>query len=234
MWVTDDDRRVYRYVVGRNDYRELPKYATGRWNYVLGIDLGFNDDTAIVCVGWHDHDRTAYIIDCDKKPGLDITDAANWIRSWMRLYDSPYVVVDGANKQAVEEMRRRHGLPLIAADKRGKEDFTDLMNAEFAKGAIKLSPDCDALRDEYAHLSWDERAWKRGKRIEDPKAASHLCDAAAYAWRFSATYLSDDEPVEIARGTAEWHAQQEAELIARTERRVIATMDAEADLWRYA
>lgn len=179
MWVTDDDRRVYRYDPKRNDFDgKLPKYATGQWYYAMGVDLGFNDDTAVVVLAWHDHDRCVYVLDCDKRPGLDITATAQWIRSWANQYDSPYIVVDGANKQAVEEIRRRHNLALITADKRGKDDFTDLMNASFLSGTIKLSPQCEMLKEEYAHLSWDERAWKRGRRIEDPRASNHACFVA--------------------------------------------------------
>src|SRR5205085_11845215 len=63
-----------------------------------------------------------------------------------------------ANKQAVEEMRRRHDLPLRAADKTGKSDFIEIMNGEFIQGRIKLrGASCSQLAEEYAGLIWDER-----------------------------------------------------------------------------
>ena len=88
---------------------------------------------------------------------------------------------DGANKQAVEEMRRRHELPLRAADKTGKSDFIEIMNGEFIQAQIKLNPiRCSQLTDEYAGLIGDERTAKREER---PNCANDLADAALYAWR---------------------------------------------------
>lgn len=234
MWVTDDDRKVYRYAPIRNDYETLPKYQHGEWHYALGVDLGFNDDTAIVAIAWHDHDRCVYVLDAESRPGLDITDAANWIRAWAEQYGSPYIVVDGANKQAVVEMRRRHGLPLIAADKRGKAEFIDLVNAQLIKGEMKWSALCDGLREEAAHLAWDERAWKRGKRIEDPRAPQHKLDALLYSARFAYAYLAEAEPKETVRGTPEWDREQEREMLERAERRYLDAKQEQDDTWRYA
>src|SRR6267378_4269873 len=95
---------------------------------------------------------------------------------------------DGANKQAVEEMRRRHELPLRAADKTGKSDFIEIMNGEFIQARLKLNPiRCSQLADEYAGLIWDERSVKRE---EHPNCANDLADAALYAWRLCYSYLS--------------------------------------------
>lgn len=239
MWVTDDNRKVYRYAPVRNDYDGvLPKFATGEWHHAIGVDLGFNDATAVCVLAWHDHSRIVYVVDCDKRPGLDITEAANWIRSWAELYGNPYIVVDGANKQAVMEMRRRHGLPLIAADKRGKAEFIDLLNADFIQGYVKWSPSArEVLCDEAAHLSWDERAWKRKsgpKRVEDPRAEQHGLDAHLYGWRFVLAYLSEDEQPEVERGSIEWMKQEERDMLERAERRVLDAKQQNDDLWRYS
>jgi hypothetical protein len=48
-WVVDVSNKVYRYEEGRNAWDGvLPDYGWKPWNYVLGIDLGFNDATALV------------------------------------------------------------------------------------------------------------------------------------------------------------------------------------------
>ena len=213
MWVTDDERRVYLYAPGRNDYDELPKYQHGQWHRVLGVDLGFNDDTALTVIAWHDHDPCAYIESSESEPGLDITDVAHWIREVQERDKIESIVVDGANKQAVEEFRRRHNLPLIAADKRGKAEFIDIMNAEFIKGNIKLSRDCDGLRVEYAHLTWEERAWNKKIRREDPRAANHKADSGAYAYRLAYAYLYSTIETKPKYGTPEfWKADAEESL----------------------
>ena len=219
MWVTDDDRRVYRYSPGRNDYDELPKYSQGDWHYVIGVDLGYDDATALTVGAWHDYDHVAYIVDAEKESGLDITDVAQWIHRWVQFYGAEQVVVDGANKQAVQEIQNRHGLPLITADKMGKVDFIDIMNADFLKGKIKLSPSCDSLREEYAQLAWAERAWKLNVRKEDKRASDHQADSALYLYRLLHAYLADEIVDRPKYGTKEYWRVEAAEAKARAMKR---------------
>lgn len=225
MWVTDDDRRVYRVDRNKHSFPALPKYAHGEWHYAIGVDLGFNDDTALTAIAWHDHDRCAYVVESESEPGFDITDTAQWIRRWMEKYSADMVVVDGANKQAVEEMRRRHNLPLIAADKREKAEFIDIVNAEFIKGNIRIAMACEELWDEALHLSWDERAWKRGVRKEDPRAANHKLDSLLYAYRLVYAYLSEEFTAPIRPNTPEWFAREERLM----QERAIASLDDQED-----
>ena len=49
------------------------------------------------------------------------------------------------------------------------------MNGEFIKATIRLGPRCNALRDEYAGLIWDDRA---NKREEHPASPNHCCFVA--------------------------------------------------------
>ena len=57
-WVVDDSNLVYRFDYTKNTFETLPTMQKGgRWHYVLGIDLGFNDPTAWVVCAYHDHDR---------------------------------------------------------------------------------------------------------------------------------------------------------------------------------
>src|SRR5713101_7339167 len=46
QWCTDESKLVYRYLAERNDYQSLPALAKGRWRFVLGVDLGYEDPTA--------------------------------------------------------------------------------------------------------------------------------------------------------------------------------------------
>jgi hypothetical protein len=212
-WVVDTSKLVYRYLEGRNDFSTLPAFKgeRGRWHYALGIDLGYEDDSAFVVAAYHDFDRTLYFLESEAEKRLDITDVANKAKGYALRYDLDAMVIDGANKQAVEEMRRRHDLPLIAADKTGKADFIELMNAEFIKGQIKLDPaKCEGMTDEYSGLIWDERS---SKKEEHPACPNHRADAALYSWRHCYQYLStaqDTDPPEA--GSPEWMAAEVARM----------------------
>jgi hypothetical protein len=206
--VVDTSKLVYKYLEGRNDFSTLPVFPgeRGRWHYVLGIDLGYEDDSAFVVAAYHDFDRTLYFLESYAEKRLDITDVANKAKGYAFRYGLDAMVIDGANKQAVEEMRRRHDLPLTAADKTGKADFIELMNAEFIKGLVKLDPvKCAVMVDEYGGLIWDERS---SKREEHPSCSQHSLDSALYSWRHCYQYLSVLPEAPPIPGTPEWYARE--------------------------
>ena len=226
-WVIDDSKLVYRYAIGRNDFDGLlPALLRGRWHFVLGIDLGYNDPTAFVVCAYNDFDPTLYVLEVFKEAKLDVTDVAIRARAYQARFDFDAMVIDGSNKQAVEEMRRRHGLALVPADKRGKSDFIELMNGEFVKAQIKLAPKAQALSDEYANLVWDERS---AKREEHPGCENHLADAALYAWRHCYAYLSQKPQEPPKFGTPEWEDAEEQALSDRIEEE--QRLEQEAALW---
>ena len=219
-WVVDTDALVYRYLAQRNDFGELPHFRRGEWSYVLGCDLGYADATAFVVVAYHPHDRSLYVLETHAESGLDITAAANFAKTLGRKYSFDTWVVDGANKQAVEEMRRRHEIPWKAADKAGKSDFIELMNAEFLTGGIKLKPaTCQSLTKEYTSLIWDQKKLADGKREEDARCDNHCTDATLYAWRYCYPYLSQAEKDEAPpAGSQEWYSLQQLQLEQERER----------------
>jgi hypothetical protein len=192
-WVIDLEQLVYRFSYGRNDYFQLPFYSVrhssnATWQYVLGVDLGYDPDpSAFVVVAFHEYDPNLYILTCFKQTEMDVTDVANKIKWFKKEYGIDRVVIDGANKQAVMEIQKRHDVGLTTADKTGKVDFIQIMNAEMIQGKIKLSAECQELKDEYLNLIWDPKSLKKQ---EHPNCSNHLTDAALYAWRFCYQFLS--------------------------------------------
>lgn len=186
-WVIDADSLVYRFAYGRNEYTAALQVQAS-WQYVLGVDLGYDPDpSAFVVVAFHEHDSTLYILECFKETEMDITAVAQRIKWYQTKYDIQRVVIDGANKQAVMEIQKRHGIALTPADKTGKIDFIQIMNAEMMDGKIKLSSQTQDLKDEYLRLIWDEKSLIKK---EHPNCDNHLTDAALYAWRFCYQFLS--------------------------------------------
>jgi hypothetical protein len=165
----------------------LPFYKTP-YQCVLGVDLGYDPDpSAFVVVTFHEYDSILYVVTCFKQTEMDITEVANRIKWYKKEYPIDRVVIDGANKQAVMEIQKRHDVGLTTADKTGKVDFIQIMNAEMIQGKIKLSVDTQDLKDEYLGLIWDDQSLKKQ---EHPNCANHLTDAALYAWRFCYQFLS--------------------------------------------
>lgn len=213
-WVVDTDKLVYKFNEERNLYNVLPHYSIGTWSFVLGVDLGYHPDpSAFVVVGFHEHDKNLYLLETFKKLEMDITDVANKIKEYQRRYDIFKVVIDGSNKQAVEEMQKRHDLALTAADKAGKADFIEIMNAEFIQAKIKLNQHaCSDLVEEYKTLVWITDGEKIAfPRKEHPSLPNHVTDAALYAWRYCYQWLSQAAKVPVKRIT-DWakHSEQMA------------------------
>lgn len=187
QWVRDINNLVYKFNEDRNLIDIIPQSLLP-YIYILGVDLGFNDDSAFTVLCFNEHDPTLYIKQTHKRPGMDITDVANEIKRLMTLHTFQSIEIDGANKQAVEEIRRRHGLPLNTADKREKAEFIDIFNSELIRGEIKLVRNqCDTVIEEWQELIWDI---KNVKRVEHSGCANHNADSTLYAWRKAYAYRS--------------------------------------------
>jgi len=189
-WVIDHDSLCYKYDYRRNDIEELPHKDP--LTYVLGVDLGFNDASAFTVMGYGEYDPSCYVVDTYKRSGMIISEVADRIKHIMKKYDPVAIVIDNASKQAVEELKQKFTIPLIAAEKQGKAEFIEIMNSDFILGNIKLLPNTEALKDEYGGLIWDKD--KLPKRLEHPSCENHLADSTLYAFRYCYQYRHEKRP----------------------------------------
>jgi hypothetical protein len=227
QWTNDDSNLVYKFDPERNTFDgKLPEYEQGSWHYVLGIDLGWKDPTSFTVLAYHDFDQVTYILESWKKSSLTLTQVAGHAHDLNDTYNFESMIVDGANPQSVETMRRDYDLPLENAKKaigsmRAKADFIEIQNDAFILGKIKIDPSrCAALIDEYEQLIWDavpvvnekgDTEWvsKKGHlRQEHPGCENHCADGAAYGFRRVYATLSEDYRPTPKRGTQEWRERQ--------------------------
>lgn len=247
-WVLDETNLVFTYKAGRNDFDgrlpTLPQHDYGQWHYVLAIDLGYHPDpTAFLLYAYHDGDQTLYGLESWKEWRLDITAVAERVKKYQVRYRLDTTVIDGSNKQAVMEMSTRHGLALTPADKTGKADFIEIMNAEMTLGRIKFNMDaCNqgaadkavageegglvkqtlSLADEFAGLVWDSKKLKEtGKREEHASCPNHLTDAALYGWRYCYQYMSKPKEAVPAPGTKEAYEREQRFFFERERQRIL-------------
>jgi len=223
-WSVDEEKLVYRYNQERNTFKDLPKHLdpTG-WSYVLGIDLGWEDDNGFVLTAYHINDPHLYVLKTFKKNHLtfdQVIEKTNEFRK--HPYHSPHrFIVDGANKQGVESMRQRSSIPFEIAEKNGKVDFIEILNSDLIQGKILFGPDTQDLTEEMKALVWKTV----GDAIKLPKEEhsalpNHLCDAFLYAWRLGYHYQSAPAEKKLVVGSREWYAQS-ADKIWERERDMI-------------
>lgn len=210
QWVIETDKLVYKFNQDKNLFIERPSnLREDAWSYVLGVDLGYEDDSAFVLCAFHENHDILYVISTFNKKHMDITDVANRIKLYQSQYQIGKIIIDGADKQAVEEMRRRHQVPLEAADKIGKPDFIELLNTDLIQEKIKINSKCSNLINEMSGLVWQtEGDIIKIPRKEHPSLPNHLCDAMLYAWRYCYQYMSEPIVKRPAVGTLEWQREQ--------------------------
>ena len=181
QWVMDIGSRCYKYDQQRNQAVAVPHDI--EFAHVIGVDLGHSPDPSAFGVwAYSELHHYIYLVKAFKKDKMDITDVAEMLWSLKRRYNPIRIVIDNASKQAVEEMKNRHGLSeLEAAEKSGKSDIIEIMNADFITGRIKVVvAECEDVINEWEHLTWDTRSLIRQ---EDPNKPNHCCDAVLYPWR---------------------------------------------------
>ena len=211
-WHIDDELLVYRYKEN-NNIDIIPK---AKYSYVLGIDLGYEDATAMVVCAYSEHDKNLYVVETFSKSKMIISDVADKIKELDKKYNFDTMVIDNASKQAVEEMRQRYTLPLIPAEKTGKRDYIELLNSDLTLGHIRILPKAQPLVDEWASLVWDERKFRSGKYEEHPTCPNHLSDAFLYAWRYVYNYCAKpkyDKPLPNSEEAVEDFWERESEMI---------------------
>lgn len=186
---------VYRFDHDKNEVDAAPKCTS----IVVGIDYGYNDECAFSVLGWCDHDRTVYVLECWKRGDMIPSEAAVETRKLIERFNPDRVVGDtgGLGKGYVEEARRRFALPITAAAKENKRGYIDLMNDALREGRLKtVRGKCDELIEEWRTLSWDERRLK-----EAAGYANHCADATLYGWRACAAFCEEPAVVRPKAGS---------------------------------
>lgn len=227
LWVVDDSVLVYRYSPTLNHFDVLrPDLAppglspellgTRGWSFFLGVDLGWEDDTAFVVGCYHENDPTLYIGDvfCSKQMTFNQVD--DKVQAFMKQYPITRVIIDGANKQGVESMRARSLVPYELADKQDKVSHIELFNADLVQGKVKIGPNATPLVREMQGLLWVKDGDKpRIPKKENPQCSNHLCDAALYMWRLCYHHHWQERKQKLIVGSPQWYTKQSEEIWER-------------------
>lgn len=209
-WVLDLDALVFKFTKN-NHYHTLPTHK-GEWNYVIGVDFGFDDADAIAVIGWHPHHKEAYLVEEVVEREQGITALAGQIDRLYKKYQPLKIVADtGAlGKKIAEELTTRFALPIQAAEKDRKFEFIELLNDALRMRTLYARPD-STFADDCKRVKWDTESVK--PKISDV-FHSDICDAVLYAYREALHWLSVPEPAKHQPGTLE-HTQEQEDAIER-------------------
>lgn len=208
LWDIDAEKLVYKFNHAKNTYIKLPAVRPEGWTYILGVDTGWEDDNAFVLAAFHENDPCLYIIRTFNQRHMTFDQVTLKIHEFMAHPTEPpcKIIIDGANKQGVESMRQRSAIPFEYADKTGKVDFIEMMNADFIQERIKIHFHCNELIQEVMGLVWKTTSDKIDlPKKEHPSLPNHLCDAMLYAWRNGYHYQSEAIRPVLVMGSKAWY-----------------------------
>ena len=199
-WVKSNKELVYKYCSTKNYYSRALIDISPQWSYVLGVDLGWDDATAFVVLGYSPDSPHLYVVEEYKSAKMDIGQVADKINELEGRYRFKDKIIDAGalGKQITESLSRMYKISLKAAIKTRKLEYIELVNDHLRTGKIKIRSETE-LVEEMELLQWDMSSQKPR---EDDKYENHLCDAFLYAFRSCYHYAykerlsnpSEDDP----------------------------------------
>ncbi len=210
-WALDSDSLWIKYHQEMDDYDQLPDNMV--WNYILGIDLGFNDADALAVVAWSEQTPNTYLVEELVVARQGLTELVDQIKVLDTKYKFSKMVIDegGLGKKLAEEMRRRHHLPVQAADKARKQENVAFLNAALKAGRFKARKRSRFAQDSFLVEVDRDKSTPDRIRLSDTYH-SDIIDAVLYAYRESPAFTYEPAKVKPKWGSAEWLAAQNDEM----------------------
>jgi hypothetical protein len=204
-WVLDSTSLLLEYNADKNHYNELP---IGNYNYILGVDLGFNDSDSLSVLAWANNSPVTYLVEEIVTEKQTIESLVSQIHALSKKYPICKMLIDtgGLGKKIAESLRQRYTIPIEAADKVGKLTNYALLNNALRTGNFKakvtsiFAQDCSLLEKD------------RDKSTPDKvivKGHSDAVDSVLYAFKESPAYSYSPPPKQLSVGSLEWAAAEE-------------------------
>lgn len=212
-WVLDAQSLWIQYKASVDHYETLPTVLPHKFNYVLGIDLGFRDADALAVVAWSDAEPNTYLVEEVITTKQGITALVGQINALRQKYDFCRMVIDegGLGKKIAEEIRREHHIPVMPADKALKQQNVEFLNDALRLGRFRANKNSRFALDSYlVQIDWEKSTADRIVVKKQPH--SDIIDAVLYAFRESPAFTYREPPKKLIPGTAEWAAKQQSDM----------------------
>ena len=208
QWVLDVQSLWIRYNENINNYTQLPKEH--KFNYILGVDIGFRDADAIAVVAWSETTPITYLVEERLARRQGMTALIAQIDELQKKYGAYKILLDegGLGKKVAEDIRQRFGAPLQAADKAHKQNNVEFLNDAMRLGKFMASKDSQFAKDSYL-VQIDYEKTTPTRTVLKKNYHSDIIDAVLYAFRESYSYTHKKEPEPPKWGTKEWADAQD-------------------------
>jgi hypothetical protein len=191
QWVFDNQSLVYPY--DHEKWGALKAAEMPEMQYAIGIDLGVSSASAWVVVAYSPYSRHVYFVHAEKHRNMLVDEIAEKTRDLIDRFKPTFTLADegGLGKVAVEEMRRRYGLPIMGAKKTEKTVHQSAMASDIVAGYVHACPGAQKLVDEWAIINKDPDTGDELKGQDN-----HCSDGAVYIYRrvYNALLQAETKP----------------------------------------
>ena len=212
QWILDSDSLLIHYNAKINHFDDLK--ATSKYNYVMGIDVGFNDADAICILAWSEEDKNTYLVHETIEAKQGLTELVGQVQKLRTRYDISKIVMDtgGLGKKIAEEMISRYQIPVEAADKARKMENVELLNDELRTGRFKAKSNSKFAQDTYLVEIDRDKSTPDKIKVSD-RYHSDIIDSVLYAFKITYAYTFEPKKPEAPKwGTKEWAEQQSKDM----------------------
>jgi hypothetical protein len=225
LWVNDTESLVLHWKP-ENNFADAPLLT----DYVIGVDLGFDDADAISILGWHKNDRVCYLVEEIITAEQGITPLVAQIEKAISKYQPLKVVIDqgGLGKKIAEELRKRYALPIVAAEKTRKVEFLALLDDALRTKQLRAKGTSRFTQDAFV-MEWDFDKTTPDKKVVKQDPHSDIIDSVLYAYREALHWLGEPErPKQNIKDPAVW-AKHTQDLMDKNLQRQIDAQEAETN-----
>lgn len=207
-WVLDSTSLLLNYKEEVNHYEQLPK---GDYNYILGMDFGFDDADSFSVIAWSDQSPNTYLVEEIINSGHTYDQMALTVDQLFKKYDFCKVVADpgGGGKKLIESLKQRYPIPMEPADKLGKIANYGLLNNALRSGRFYAKKDSIFAQD-CNLLEKDKDKSTPDKTIV--KGHSDAVDSCLYAFRESPAY-GYTPPIPKPKVGSKEHEEEQARIL---------------------
>ena len=175
-WEFDSESLLIQYDKIKNHFEQVnPQH---KYNYIMGIDIGFRDSDALSILAYSDTDPTTYLVDELVTPKQGITELVEQIQKLDSQYHVTKMIMDmgGLGKKIGEELIKRHQIPVEAADKTRKMENIELMNDALRTGRLKAKNNSRFAQESYL-VEIDRDKSKPDKIVVSDRFHSDIIDS---------------------------------------------------------
>lgn len=161
-------------------------YHQETWRSVIGVDFGFNDETAFSVIGWERNNPKSYILESFGIRQASVSDIGNILKRLKETYKPVRIVGDpaGASKIMMSEFLDKYKIVMEAAQKTNKAHYIEILNDALVNCELVLHPETTKnLQSEMRKVVWNDN---RTRELEGMKCDQ--LDATIYAYRESLAY----------------------------------------------